>query len=506
MSKESGDYAKKSAEFKRWLALYFIDKGNWKLTDKAIEEFGQDAIPKQTMEFAEVCSDREREERAQYRVGLTAKEKKRIAHMKVADMLEQGKAEELYDRGYVTNGRLSWKDKSVRVTVVRKLVEVLDKDPRDLTYDDFSSNRLNALFDYYNSSPYKAVKEVFPEMDIKPWEMTKTPDGIFHIKENRVAAVKWLVVEKLKKDPRDLKKKDFENNRLGGLLIFHYKNSPYSAVKEAFSEIDIKPWEMTTTPHGFYDEKENRVAAVKRLVNKIDKDPRDITAKDFEENGLVGLLSNYYDSSPYGAVKEAFPEMDIKPWEMTVTPRKIFDEKENRIAAVKQLVEKVGKDPRNIRREDFFENRLTGLLNHRYGGSPYVAITEAFPELNVEPWEMATTPMGFYKEKENRIAAVKWLVQKLKKDPRDLKEEDFNSNRLGGLLTGYYNGSPYKVVKEAGLVSDADEPYMRRYGQVRFQDVPSSKQARDAAKKLERNAGKTSKKASGKARRQKNSL
>jgi len=331
-------------EFKRWLALYFIDKGNWKLTDKAIEEFGQDAIPKQTMEFAEVYSDREREERTEYRVGLTAKEKKRIAHMKIADMIDEGKAEELYDGEYITNGgKLSWKDRNVRVTVVKKLVELLDKDPRDLTYRDFIKNRLSGLFPLYEGSPYNAIKEAFPKKDIKLWEMARTPRRFYNSKKNRVAAVKWLV-KKLKKDPRDLIGEDFNKNRLGGLIDY-------------------------------------------------------------------------------------------------------------------------------------------------YGGSPYKAVKEAFPELGIKPWEMAMTPMGFYDTKENRIAAVKWLIERLGKKPRDLTQDDFCKNRLKGLLAKC-NGSPYEAVKEAGLVAEADESYMRTTLPLKHRNIPSSKEAREAARKIERNAEK----------------
>ena len=420
MGKESEDYARKSAEFKRWLALYFIEKGNWKLADKAIEEFGHDATPKQTMEFAEVCSDREREERTQYRVGLTAKEKKKITHMKVADMIDEGKAEELYDNGYITDIRTrNWKDESNRITVTKKLVEVLNKDPRDLTRGDFEKNGLSALMPFCKNSPYKAVKETFPELDIKQWEMIQTPHGFYKKKENRIVAVKWLV-KKLKKDPGDIIQREFNNNRLAGLIQVYYNGSPHEAVKEAFPEMDIKPWEMKVTPNGFYHEKENRVAAVKWLVEKLGIDPRNLTREYFHSNRLDGLFTNYYNTSPYEAVKEAFPEMDIKAWEMKMTP------------------------------------------------------------------------LRFFNKKENRVAAVKWLVEKLKKDPRDLTVEDFRSNRLVGLLNEYYNGSPYDALKEAGLVSKADEKYMRSPMHTRkIQDAPPSKEAREAAKKIERNAEKS---------------
>jgi len=222
------------------------------------------------------------------------------------------------------------------------------------------------------------------------------------------------------------------------------------------------------------------------LVEKLKKDPRDLTVEDFNKNRLQGLIHHHYGGSPYAAVNEAYPELNIKPWEMAITPMKFFHDKENRIAAVKWLVEKLKKDPRDLTVEDFNKNRLRGVLPY-YGNSPYAAVNEAYPELNIKPWEMIQTPRGFYEKKENRIAAVKWLVEKLNKDPRDLTVEDFNKNRLRGVLP-YYDDSPYEAVKEAGLVTEADEKQMRNRGYFGYRDIPSSKEVLEAAKKMERNA------------------
>jgi hypothetical protein len=50
-----------------------------------------------------------------------------------------------------------------------------------------------------------------------------------------------------------------------------------------------------------------------------------------------------------------------------------------------------------------------------------------------------------------RKDAVRFLVGKvLRKDHRDVVLEDFESNRLRGLLRGYYNSSPDSALKEAG--------------------------------------------------------
>jgi|GEM_PF-6133397 len=348
-----------------------------------------------------------------------------------------------------------------RIKAVKWLAKKLDKDPRDLTVDDFTMNRLGGLFcHHYASSPYKAVTEAFPEKEVMPWEMIVTPRGFFESRENRVEAIKWLA-KKVGNDPRDLNTDDFTMNRLGGLMN-HYSGSIYAAVSEAFPEQGIKPWEMNVTPRGFFDKKRNCVEAVRWLAKKLDKDPRDLTSDDFYSNRLSGLIGEMYNGSPYAAVSHAFPEQEIRAWEMAKSPTGFYEKKENRIEAVRWLVEKVNKDPRDLREEDFISNRLYGLLASKYYlGSPHKAVSEAFPELNIHPWEMAVTPTGFYKNRKNRIAAIRWLAEKLGKDPREITQREFISNRLHGLINKYYSASPYEALLEAGLVTQEDERYIR---------------------------------------------
>jgi len=390
--------------------------------------------------------------------------------------------------------------KENRVAATKWLVDKLGKDPRGLTTEDFQSNRLAGLLaDLYSGSPYTAVLEAgyaysqeeslqhaqagnFKPDKFYPWEMSVTPNHFYDSKENRVAATKWIVW-KTGKDPRDLTMEDFKDNCLWGLMDY-YGNSPYAAFIEAGYK--IQPWEMMCTPNHFYDSKKTRIAAVKWLIAKLKKDPRDLTRSDFRPNRLGGLFSGiHYQGSPYKILLELdyvystqesmehaktgnFQTDKFYPWEMLWAPISFYESKEHRVAATNWLVWKLGKDPRDIIKTEFSSNRLTGLIDEYYNASPYAAFTEAGYQFH--PWEMAKTPNNFYNSKENRVAATKWLVDKLGKDPRDIIGEDFNSNRLGGLI-GYYQNSPYAALLEAGLVTQADERYMRSYGRYRFTEV-----------------------------------
>lgn len=359
------------------------------------------------------------------------------------------------DTRVLTRGR--WEAEWVRGDAVRFLVdEVLKKDPRDVAQKDFNKNMLSGLLNYYKGSPYMALKEANYN-NIKPWEMKVKPMGFFKKRRNRVFAVKRLI-RKLNKDIRNMNQGDFNKNRLCGLLSHHYGGSPYKALREVGYK--IKPWEMHFTPLNFYRKRGNRIAAIRWLVNKLNKPIKNISGKDFQKNRLGGLSVEYYRDSPYCALKEAGYE--IEPWEMSITPRGFYEKRENRISAIRWLVKKLGKNLRDITQKDFNDNGLLGLLEWYYAGSPYRALKEADYKMN--PWEMQTTPTGFFRERKNRVVAMKWLIKKIGKDPRNLGRKDFEGNRLGGLLTMYYNGSPYAALREVGYKINPWEMQMTPMG------------------------------------------
>jgi hypothetical protein len=150
------------------------------------------------------------------------------------------------------------------------------------------------------------------------------PTTIYRNPENRAAATRWLAwrMAGKGKTPKEITSDDFEDNGLSGLLATHYNYSPHLALVEAgyayseeealehaltmrFDAEKIYPWEMSKSPMGLYEKRENRVAAIRWLAWKMkDKEPRDIIAGDFDSNGLRGLMPYYHDS-PFEALLDA---------------------------------------------------------------------------------------------------------------------------------------------------------------------------------------------------------
>jgi len=210
-----------------------------------------------------------------------------------------------------------------------------------------------------------------------------------------------------------------------------------------------------------------RKEAVRFLVEEVlRKDPRDVTKEDFVRNRLHGLLNNYYGASPYKALWAAGYRMN--PWEMLETPKHFYESVKNRAKATRWLVAKMraeGKALRRISQSDFNANRLGGMLNDHHHGKAHDALVEA--GYRIHRAEMRTNGR-YYGLKENRVAEARWLAKRVEKEdgrkPRDITANDFRRHHRSGLLNGRYHNHPYEAVLEAGLVTQADEAYMRQTG------------------------------------------
>ncbi|MBS3067733.1 hypothetical protein J4450_03455 [Candidatus Micrarchaeota archaeon] len=478
------DKIDKSTEFKRWLALFFIERGRYKITGKGYTELAPQVI-RQNLEFGEPVSDRKREPRLESTRPLTPKEIKETVAARVEGMIREGKTEELLDEGHLAY-KSNWKNKQTRITVIKKLLEFLGASPA----------RLDKLREELGELILKSARE-------EPTDTKRMQE----------------VLEEIKSNLERIRKLSFNNFRfygISGMTGKYHRNSPYLVLVEigyAYSEEEIRehartgkfgtdkiyPWEMQKVGSEVYKNNSIRVAAIKWVVWKLKKKPSDINTIDFQSN-LGGLL-RYYNDSVYSALVDAeyahtteeiltqskigiFNDNKAYPWELERMPFGLWPNKEIRIAATKWLVWKTKKDPREITHKDFNNNRLNGLLNHceEYA---YRALVEAgyvysedkikehagtgeFKTEKIYPWEMDPAPHGFYEEKENRIAVIKWLFWKTRKQAKDIIQQDFINNGIATILK-YYNGSPYEALLEADLIRPENESYMRKRGYLNLQ-------------------------------------
>jgi len=458
-------YSIMSARFQKWLGLFFIERGNYKITNRGYEELSA-SLRRMDTAFGESCSDRERSGKEEVIRALSKKESRVAVNEMVSRMLGEGKAEELYTKGQITY-MADWTDRRTRILVIKKLVETLGKNLRTFTKKEFRDNRLGGmLLAYYADSPYRAFVEAgyaytleqtlehartgeFQTEKIYPWEMKKAAIDYNDV-ENRVAAIMWHVWKLSKKvikviedvykvgvEIQDSEQKDFEDNGLMGLLVRpEYNSSHYLAFVEAGLAYSVKDslehaakrnfkedkkyfWEFGKMPTGLPNEMENRVAAMTWLIWKLNGKKgwetteeiidiiTNLSVENVRNNGLGGLLANRYQDSPYLALVELQLAYSFKE-----------------------------------------------ALEH--------AKTGEFQTEKIYPWEMKNSPYLFeYNKKENRVAATKWLVWKLRgeKEVGEIKYQEFMTNGLAGVMD-YYDSSATLALIEAELLP---QPSLRTY-------------------------------------------
>ena len=282
-------------------------------------------------------------------------------------------------------------------------------------------------------------------------------------KENAIKCTRYLIEDILKWDYEDIKNKlrlsVFTKYKLGGMLQKVYKNSPYECINDLYPK-KFKPWELHEAKSNYWKSKDNRIVAVKWLLEEKNNFNRKAILKNthwklFKDNDLGGLLTEA-KGSIFSLIEEAYPG-EFKPWEFEkLSVEKLYwDKKENRLSALKWLIEDTLKlNEKNVAKKvnakDFIENGLSTLFTKEYSSSIYRAINELYPN-KFRVWEVSIVEDGYWENRDNVEEAVKWMLEeKLKWSKEDiienLTQKTFARFGLSGLISNNFNGQPWKLL------------------------------------------------------------
>ena len=281
------------------------------------------------------------------------------------------------------------------------------------------------------------------------------PDAI----SNAIKVTKYLIEEKLKLTDEELKEQLsvnlFRDNSLCGMLRSCFDDSPYKVINTVYPN-KFKEWEFKSVPMNFWI-KEKGTEATKWLIEEklklTDEEIKEqLSTNLFKDNRLDSMLDTCFNSSPYQAINETYPNK-FKEWEFKQVPNNFWT-KEKGIEVTKWLIEEKLKLTDEEIKEQlsqnlFKDNALYNMLGTCFNGSPYQAINTIYPN-KFKEWEFKSVPMYFW-SKEKGVEATKWLIEeKLKLTDNQLKEQLsqklFRNNNLGGMLYHCFNSSPYQAI------------------------------------------------------------
>lgn len=199
----------------------------------------------------------------------------------------------------------------VRYLILDELKWTREDICKNLTNNFLQKHNLRGVVKVYNASSYKIVTECFPEMEIKPWELSCCPNGFWSSKVHCKQVTKWIA----KKENIHRDKKKFAQTISSEL---YEKYGVYKAVQRMGGLYEIvnytypgryRPWQLNKMS---VITDEIVVEATKWLIeDKLKWSFKDVcdnlTAKTFYDNNVGSILCKGCGHSPIIALEKTYP-------------------------------------------------------------------------------------------------------------------------------------------------------------------------------------------------------
>ncbi|MEM0086815.1 MAG: hypothetical protein QXZ38_02970 [Candidatus Micrarchaeaceae archaeon] len=190
-----------------------------------------------------------------------------------------------------------------------------------------------------------------------------------------------------------------------------------------------------------WNRKEDRVLAIRKMVEILGIEPHELTSEHFEQMGLVRLLVKYVNRAyfpVFAALTEAYPELGIKPWEVKIEGDGVWPNSTTARSGVKVLLESKG----NVISDDSFNEN-----EHKFILSQYRNLFEAVifsKYTSISPYSMHSLAQKYMDESfitndEKRHAAIKFIVG-LKGSFREVSYSDFKDYGIEKVVDFYSKG------------------------------------------------------------------
>eukprot|EP01125_Pyxidicula_operculata_P008535 TRINITY_DN2859_c0_g3_i4.p2 TRINITY_DN2859_c0_g3~~TRINITY_DN2859_c0_g3_i4.p2 ORF type:complete len:333 (-),score=32.63 TRINITY_DN2859_c0_g3_i4:27-1025(-) len=177
-------------------------------------------------------------------------------------------------------------------------------------------NKGSGLIKKHNYSLVNLLKAIYPDYQWLPWKFRKSPRGFWSSKDNRYAYLRWIETKLGISEPsmwyHFTSKRVFIENDGGGILIKHYKGSPYELLKDLYPDFKWEPRRFNKAPHSYWKNEENVKESILSLSTSLKIKNLDdwyrVSAKQLHHLGVAGLVNEY--GSLYKPLKIAYPQHD----------------------------------------------------------------------------------------------------------------------------------------------------------------------------------------------------
>lgn len=326
--------------------------------------------------------------------------------------------------------------------------------------NDFDRNHGGGLLNYYDSSPIKFLKKVYPNYEWLDFKLGRTPTNYWKDIGNHKKYAEWLgnKLEYTEKEHwYNISTKDFENNYGTGLLNY-YNRSPIKFVTKIYPDYEWLEWRFNKTPQNYWKDIQNHKKYAewlgKHLGYKQKEDWYNVTQDIILKNNGVQCLSKY-NNSPTQFLRTIYPDYEWLEWKFTQTSKNFWNDIENHKKYTEWLGNKLGYTEKehwyNITYNIIAEHHGGGVLS-KYNSSPIQFLKTIYPDYEWLEWKFGMASPGTWTDINNHKKYAEWLRNILGyTEPEqwyNISKSDFDNNSGGGLLSVCYNSSPIKFVMD----------------------------------------------------------
>jgi len=176
---------------------------------------------------------------------------------------------------------------------------------------------------YYGDSPQKFVlgliQNTYPHYTWLPWKFDNAPNNFWKDANNQKMYADWFGKESrytTYDDWYNVALQTIIDNDGAGLVVSYYDGSLYKFLKSVYPNHDWQPWKFNRTSNCAWTDPENRKKALIELETKLNftgsEDWYYIDRQTIKDNGLLSMLTNYYNTSHARMITELFPEYNLK--------------------------------------------------------------------------------------------------------------------------------------------------------------------------------------------------
>jgi len=239
----------------------------------------------------------------------------KLSDIEIYDLILQGRVLK-FPSGFWVDRNVE-EAKEVAIQLLKYLIEEKLKMNREdikrkLSKKFITKYKLHTASKLFGRSAIKYLMSCYPQK-YEAWQFTndKVPQSYWVDEENRINAVKYLIEIELKWSIQELKEKlSWIVLKENGLMTLHsYYTGLFELVNGVYPNENISPWELENgeVPNGTWENKNNRINAVKWLVKKLDYKCEKLDRITFGKYGLSKLLTEYFGDNIQKSIIEAFP-------------------------------------------------------------------------------------------------------------------------------------------------------------------------------------------------------